>query len=60
MMLFMFFIRDRNFLSLQSYRFPKTMEHMTLETAQLSMKTGSKGVPVISKKLQTIKKKPKL
>lgn len=33
------------------------MEHMTLETAQLSMKVGSKGVPVISEKLQTIKKK---
>lgn len=29
-----------------------------LETAQLSMKVGSKGVPVISEKLQTVKKPP--
>lgn len=37
------------------------MEHMTLEIAQLRIKVGSKGVPVISDKLQTIKKKqPKL
>lgn len=32
------------------------MEHMTLETEQLSMKVRSKGVPAISEKLQTIKK----
>lgn len=34
------------------------MEHMTLETEQLSMKVRSKGVPVISEKLQTMKKIP--
>lgn len=34
------------------------MEHMTLETEQLSMKVGSKGAPVISEKLQIMKKKP--
>lgn len=34
------------------------MEHMTLETAQLSMKVGSKDAPVITEKLQMIKKTP--